>query len=330
MLCRVKYPACARYDARDVRLQYACAALQCVCLFNRHDVSRCRSLHTCGLLSRSLLLCLVSASVPASVPVRCGKTVPDVSARARAFPRLAAQAVILRPPGLAPIRVGHGHIETKNYRSDDRLRLAAPSTASGRFRTGSCVPSVSCSGSDSKVGQSLQSTAHCTRTESRHVTYHIASECAQKGVERECLFVLSLRAREITKVGRHACAGANGTKKCEIWPSRGVQLKGAGKKRNVRGAKGRLPSKRSVSGHAEHLAGELDVVDGPIQLYSHTLHHLVDLGNGEASWVHGRVLRSRRRRFAPQSSSSECARAVTRVIRNAPQQQAAAVSLCHT
>ena len=60
VLCRAKYPACARYDARDVRLQYACAALQCVCLVNRHDASRCRSLHTCGLLSRSLLLCSVA------------------------------------------------------------------------------------------------------------------------------------------------------------------------------------------------------------------------------------------------------------------------------
>ena len=88
LLCRVKYPACARYDARDVRLQYACAALQCVCLCNRHDASRCRSLHTCGLLSRSLLLCSVSVS-----------------------PR----------------------------------RSYLP----GNFRTGSCVPSVSCPGSDS-------------------------------------------------------------------------------------------------------------------------------------------------------------------------------------
>jgi len=33
------------------------------------------------------------------------------------------------PPGLAPIRVGHGHKETKNCRSYAQLRLAAPSTA---------------------------------------------------------------------------------------------------------------------------------------------------------------------------------------------------------
>ena len=79
------------FNTRVMRLQCACdVRLQYACLFNRHYVSRCQSLHTCGLISHSLLLCSVSAS-----------------------PR----------------------------------RSYLP----GHFRTGSCVPSVSCPGSDSNA-----------------------------------------------------------------------------------------------------------------------------------------------------------------------------------
>ena len=92
----------------------------CPCPFNRHDASRCQSLHTCGLLS---LWCCVLVSVNGSY---LSGSFPHV---VLALPWLAARAVILRPPGLAPIRVGHGHNETNNCRSNDRLRLAAPSTA---------------------------------------------------------------------------------------------------------------------------------------------------------------------------------------------------------
>jgi len=70
---------------------------KCACLFDRRDVSRCRPLHTCGLLSRSLMLCVRGGEAAAAT---CGFPVAFVSSRefprvVRALPWLAAREVIL-------------------------------------------------------------------------------------------------------------------------------------------------------------------------------------------------------------------------------------------